>query len=54
MIVVFLNLDEVIRIIRREDEPKEALKARFALTENSGRLRFSTHGCDPCAASRRW
>ena len=34
MIVVFLNLDEVIRIIRQEDEPKEALKARFALTEN--------------------
>ena len=33
MIIVFLNLDEVIRIIREEDEPKEALKARFALSE---------------------
>ena len=33
MIVVFLNLDEVIRIIREEDEPKEALMARFALSE---------------------
>ena len=33
MIVVFLNLDEVIRIIREEDEPKGALKARFSLTE---------------------
>ena len=33
MIIVFLNLDEVIRIIREEDEPKEALKARFGLTE---------------------
>ena len=33
MIVVFLNLDEVIRIIREDDEPKEALKMRFALTE---------------------
>ena len=33
MIVVFLNLDEVIRIVREEDEPKEALKARFGLTE---------------------
>ena len=33
MIVVFLNLDEVIRIIREEDEPKEALKARFGLSE---------------------
>ena len=34
MIVVFLNLDEVIRIVREEDDPKEALKLRFALTEN--------------------
>jgi topoisomerase-4 subunit A len=33
MLVVFLNLDEVIRIIRDEDEPKDALKARFALTD---------------------
>ncbi len=34
MIVVFLNLDEVIRIVREEDDPKEALKLRFALSEN--------------------
>ncbi len=33
MIVVFLNLDEVIRIVREEEDPKEALKARFGLTE---------------------
>ena len=33
MIVVFLNLDEVIRIIREHDEPKGALMARFALSE---------------------
>ena len=33
MIVVFLNLDEVIRIIREDEEPKERLKARFSLTE---------------------
>jgi topoisomerase-4 subunit A len=33
MIVVFLNLDEVIRIVREEDDPKEALKVRFALNE---------------------
>src|ERR1700691_3491979 len=33
MIVVFLNLDEVIRIIRVEDEPEGALMARFALSE---------------------
>ncbi|WP_395667175.1 DNA topoisomerase IV subunit A [Methylocella sp.] len=33
MLVVFLNLDEVIRIIREEDEPKERLQAVFSLTE---------------------
>jgi topoisomerase IV subunit A len=33
MIVVFLNLDEVIRIIREAEEPKEALKLRFSLTD---------------------
>jgi topoisomerase-4 subunit A len=33
MLIVFLNLDEVIRIIREEDEPKDALMARFALSE---------------------
>ncbi len=33
MIIVFLHLDEVIRIIREEDEPKDALKARFSLSD---------------------
>jgi topoisomerase-4 subunit A len=33
MIIVFLNLDEVIRIIREEEDPKEALKLRFSLTD---------------------
>jgi topoisomerase-4 subunit A len=33
MIIVFLNLDEVIRIIREEDEPKQVLKATFDLTD---------------------
>jgi topoisomerase-4 subunit A len=33
MLVVFLNLDEVIRIIREEDAPKEVLIATFDLTE---------------------
>ena len=33
MIVVFLNLDEVIRIIREEDEPKEVLMKTFELSE---------------------
>jgi topoisomerase-4 subunit A len=33
LLVAFLNLDEVIRIIRSEDEPRPALIARFALSE---------------------
>ena len=33
MIIAFLNLDEVIRIIREEDEPKDVLKARFTLSD---------------------
>lgn len=32
-LVVFLNIDEVIRIIRFEDEPKEKLMEAFSLTE---------------------
>ncbi len=32
LIVAFLNLDEVIRIIREEDEPKPVLMKRFELT----------------------
>ncbi len=33
LLIAFLNLDEVIRIIRSEDEPKPVLMARFGLTE---------------------
>jgi len=32
-LIAYLNLDEVIRIIREEDEPKPALMARFGLTD---------------------
>jgi topoisomerase-4 subunit A len=34
LLIAFLNLDEVIRIIRTEDDPKAALIARFALSED--------------------
>ncbi len=33
LLIAFLNIDEVIRIIRTEDEPKPVLMARFALTD---------------------
>jgi len=32
-LIVYLNLDEVIRIVREEDKPKEALMATFSLSE---------------------
>jgi topoisomerase IV subunit A len=34
LLVVYLNLDEVIRIIRREEEPKPVLMKRFKLSED--------------------
>ncbi|MCW8887510.1 MAG: DNA topoisomerase IV subunit A [Gammaproteobacteria bacterium] len=33
LLIAFLNLDEVIHIIRTEDEPKKVLMERFTLTE---------------------
>ncbi|MGI2033685.1 DNA topoisomerase IV subunit A [Rhizobium panacihumi] len=32
-LIAYLNIDEVIRIIREEDEPKQAMIARFGLTD---------------------
>lgn len=34
LLIVYLNLDEVIRIIRKEDEPKPVLMKKFKLTED--------------------
>jgi topoisomerase-4 subunit A len=33
LLIAFLNIDEVIHIIRTEDEPKQVLMERFSLTE---------------------
>lgn len=33
LLVAYLNLDEVIRIIREEDEPKKTMMAKWSLTE---------------------
>ncbi|TAK79308.1 MAG: DNA topoisomerase IV subunit A [Gammaproteobacteria bacterium] len=33
LMIVYLNLDEIIRIIRKEDEPKRVLMKRFKLSE---------------------
>ena len=42
LLVAFLNLDEVIRIIRSEDEPKAALIARFGLSDDQAEYILET------------
>jgi topoisomerase-4 subunit A len=42
LLIVYLNLDEVIRIIRREDEPKAKLIARFKLSEEQAEMILET------------
>src|SRR3546814_1914323 len=42
LLVAFLNLDEVIRIIRTEDEPKAALIARFDLSDEQAEYILET------------
>ena len=42
LLVVYLNLDEVIRIIRREDEPKPKLIARFKLSDDQAEMILET------------
>ncbi|HYG05221.1 MAG TPA: DNA topoisomerase IV subunit A [Stenotrophomonas sp.] len=42
LLVAFLNLDEVIRIIRSEDEPKPVLMQRFGLSEEQAEYILET------------
>ena len=42
LLIAFLNLDEVIRIIRTEDEPKEALIKRFKLSDDQAEYILDT------------
>ncbi|MEO6079266.1 MAG: DNA topoisomerase IV subunit A [Steroidobacteraceae bacterium] len=42
LMIAYLNLDEVIRIIRREDEPKPKLMVRFALSEDQAEMILET------------
>lgn len=42
LLIAYLNLDEVIRIIRREDEPKPVLMKRFKLTEEQAEAILET------------
>ena len=42
LLIAFLNLDEVIRIVRSEDEPKPVLIARFTLSEEQAEYILET------------
>ena len=42
MLIAFLNIDEVIHIIRTEDEPKPALIARFGLSDSQAEYILDT------------
>ena len=53
MLIVFLNLDEVIRIIREEDEPKPRLKDDLRAHRQRRPITSSTRACAPCAGWRK-
>jgi topoisomerase IV subunit A len=42
LLIAYLNLDEVIRIIRREEEPKPVLMARFKLSDEQAEAILET------------
>ncbi len=42
LLIAFLNLDEVIRIVRTEDEPKPVLMARFGLSDEQAEYILET------------
>ena len=42
LLIAFLNIDEVIHIIRTEDEPKPALRARFGLSDTQAEYILDT------------
>ncbi len=42
LLIAFLNLDEVIRIVRTEDEPKPALMQRFGLSDTQAEAILET------------
>ena len=42
MLIAFLNLDEVIRIVRREEEPKPVLMKRFKLSDEQAEAILET------------
>ncbi len=53
LLIVYLDLDEVIRIVRFEDEPKAALIARFELSDIQAEAILNTR-LRSLAGWRRW
>ena len=53
-LVAYLNLDKVIKIIRKEDEPKPVLMQARSSSPTCRPTPSSTCGCAICAGSRRW
>ncbi len=52
LLVAFLNIDEVIEIIRNEDEPKPALMSRFRPYGNPGGSDPRTETASSCQTGR--
>ena len=53
-LIAYLNLDKVIKIIRREDEPKPVLMKTFKLSPTCRPTPSSTCACAICGGSRKW
>jgi topoisomerase-4 subunit A len=47
LLIAFLNIDEVIRIIRTEDKPRPVLMARFGLSEIQAEAILETEAASP-------
>ena len=52
-LIAYLNLDEVIRIIREEDDPKAVMMTALQAHATCRSRRSSTCGSGRCASSRR-
>jgi DNA gyrase/topoisomerase IV subunit A len=53
-LIAYLNLDEVIRIIRTEDEPKPALIEALQAHGHPGRSHPQHAPALPCASWKKW
>ena len=52
LLIAFLNIDEVIKIIRQEDKPKQAMMKAFKISERQSEASLSC-ACDSWPSLRR-